>query len=105
LTDLALGKRAALFQGKDHGSGVSFFVTAHERGEGPRLHRHPYDETFLVEDGAAVFTVGDETVEARAGQVLVVPTGVVHGFKGASDEPVKLVSIHPRPEVQTEWLE
>jgi quercetin dioxygenase-like cupin family protein len=83
---------------------VSFFVTTHPRGQGPALHKHPYEETFLVQEGAAVFTVGDEAVEARAGQVLVVPAGTAHGFIAASDEPLELVSIHPAPDMQTEWL-
>jgi mannose-6-phosphate isomerase-like protein (cupin superfamily) len=64
----------------------------------------PYEETFLVQGGSAVFTVGDEAVEARAGQVLVVPAGTAHGFVATSGEPLELVSIHPAPDMQTEWL-
>jgi quercetin dioxygenase-like cupin family protein len=105
LADLALSERAARFEGKDHGARVSFFVTTHERREGPDLHRHPYEETFIVQQGAAVFTIDEQAVEAHAGQIVVVPAGAAHAFKGASDVPLKLVSIHPAPVMETEWLE
>jgi quercetin dioxygenase-like cupin family protein len=105
LSDLALSPRAAHFEGRDHGAQVSFFVTTHERGEGAELHRHPYEETFIVQEGEVVFTVDDETVEAHAGQIVVVPAGAAHAFKGASDAPLRQVSIHPAPAMETEWLE
>jgi quercetin dioxygenase-like cupin family protein len=105
LSDLALGEQAAQFQGKDHGAQVSFFVTTHAHGAGPDLHTHPYEETFLVEEGRVRFTVDGEAVDAHAGQIVVVPAGVAHGFKGAGrDVPVRIVSIHPAPEMVTTWL-
>jgi quercetin dioxygenase-like cupin family protein len=33
-------------------------------GSGPRLHRHPYAEIFVVQEGQATFTVGDATIAA-----------------------------------------
>ena len=39
------------FEGADHGSGVSFFLARTPPGRGPRLHRHPYEETFVVHEG------------------------------------------------------
>jgi quercetin dioxygenase-like cupin family protein len=105
LSDLALSHRAARFEGKDHGAQVSFFVTTHQRGEGAQLHRHPYEETFILQGGAAVFTIDGQTLDARAGQIVVVPAGSAHAFKGASDAPLRQVSIHPAPIMETEWLE
>ena len=40
-------------------------------GSGPRLHRHPYSETFIVRRGAALFTLADEKVVVSGGQVIV----------------------------------
>jgi hypothetical protein len=34
-----------------------------------------------------------------------VPAGAAHAFKGASDVPLRQVSIHPAPAMETEWLE
>ena len=73
IADITLSERAARFEGADHGAQVSFFITTHERGAGPDLHRHPYEETFIVQGGEALFTIEDETIAAMAGQIVVVP--------------------------------
>jgi quercetin dioxygenase-like cupin family protein len=102
LSTLALSERAWRFEGNAYGSQVSFFITAHEYGAGPDLHTHPYEETFIVKEGAARFTVDGQAVDASAGQVVVVPAGAAHGFKGASrDGSVQMVSIHPVAEMDT----
>ena len=49
-------------------------------GSGPRLHRHPYAEIFVVQEGEATFTIGDDTMEASGGQILIAPAGVPHKF-------------------------
>ena len=50
-------------------------------GAGPRLHSHPYAETFVIRSGRALFTIGGETVEATAGQILVAPKDTPHKFR------------------------
>ena len=40
-------------------------------GEGPTLHVHPYDEIFTITEGRARFTVGDKTIDAEAGDVVL----------------------------------
>ena len=42
-------------------------------GEGPTLHVHPYDEIFTITEGRARFTVGDKTIDAEAGDVVLGP--------------------------------
>lgn len=104
LAEITESERAAVFVGRDHGASVSFFITCHRRGEGPDPHRHPYEETFVVQEGATEFTVGDATVEVEAGTIIVVPAGAVHSFKGASDGVTRQVNIHPVAEMVTEWI-
>lgn len=87
------GNLIGRFEGRDHGSSVSFFIGTFREGTGPGLHTHPYDETFIVEAGSAVFTIGDETVELGAGQIAVVPAGTPHKF--VSGEGFRLISISP----------
>lgn len=101
LSDLASSPVASLFEGRDHASSVSFFVTEHPPGAGPPLHRHPYDETFLIEAGRAIFTVDEEKHEARAGEVVVVPAHAAHGFVNAGESSLQLVAIHPCDHVRT----
>lgn len=50
-------------------------------GAGPRLHVHPYDETFIVIEGRARFFICDPTLYAAAGDVLLGPAGVPHRFE------------------------
>jgi len=57
------------------GAKVCLIFVDMEPGDGPRLHRHPYEEVFIVLEGQAKFSVGSATVDARAGQVLVVQPG------------------------------
>ena len=73
-------------------------------GVGPRLHQHPYAETFIIRRGWATFTVGSEELRGRAGQVLVVPAKTPHKF---STGPLgyEAVHIHANPRFITEWLE
>jgi len=61
------GNLIGRFEGRDHNSSVSFFIGTFPSGTGPGLHRHPYDETFIVEAGSALFTIGDEEVEIATG--------------------------------------
>ena len=42
-------------------------------GSGPELHRHPYEEVFLILEGEATFTLGGETRVATAGDFLIAP--------------------------------
>jgi quercetin dioxygenase-like cupin family protein len=96
------GNLIGRFEGRDHGSSVSFFVGTFDAGTGPGLHTHPYDETFIVEAGSATFTIGDEAVELKAGQIEVVPAGTAHGF--VSGEGFRLISIAPSDHMTQEDL-
>ena len=74
-------------------------------GGGPKLHRHPYEEVFLVQKGNATFTAGEETIEVGGGQVVVVPAGVPHKFVSSGEERLRQVDIHASDRFDTEWLE
>ncbi len=87
------GNLVSRFEGREHGSSVSFFIGTFDVGTGPRLHTHPYDETFIVEAGSATFTVADETFDLGAGQIAVVPANTPHRF--VSGEGFRLISIAP----------
>jgi mannose-6-phosphate isomerase-like protein (cupin superfamily) len=76
-----------------------------EPGAGPRLHRHPYEEIFIVLEGQATYTVGSETAEAHAGQVLIVRPAVPHKFVNSGDGRLRQIDIHANDRFITEWLE
>jgi quercetin dioxygenase-like cupin family protein len=66
-------ENASRFDGHEHGARISFFISRNRPGTGPELHRHPYEETFIVEEGKVRFTVGENTIEATAGEIIVAP--------------------------------
>jgi quercetin dioxygenase-like cupin family protein len=105
IDDLPGGENATLFEGQDHGSTVSSFLVHASPGGGPGLHRHPYEETFIVQEGNVTFTVDDETIESGPGQIVVVPGGATHGFVNSGDDVLRMVTIHPSDHVSQEWLE
>ena len=74
-------------------------------GSGPRLHRHPYAEIFVVEEGQATFTIGEATIEATGGQILIAPAGVPHKIINSGSGPLRQVDIYTNDRFVTEWLE
>lgn len=94
------------FEGYLHGdTRISFIVVDMPPGGGPRLHKHPYEEVFIIQEGVATFTIGETTLEAGAGQIAIVPAGVPHKFINSGEGPLKQIDIHQNPRFITEWLE
>ena len=105
LSDPGFGEDENEVQGYNHDAAVSIIVVDAPPGSGPRLHRHPYEEVFVIQEGTATFTAGDETIEASAGQVVVVPGGVPHKFVNSGEGRLRQVDIHASGRFITEWLE
>ncbi len=83
------------FEGKDIGADVTvLFFTSDKIGSGPSLHVHPYDEVFIVRQGRAWFTIGDEKIEAEAGQILLGPANVPHKFVNLGPGRLETTDIH-----------
>ena len=72
-------------------------------GAGPRLHVHPYDETFIITEGRARFVVGDTTLDASAGEIVFGPAGVPHRFENLGPGRLQTIDIHHSPRwIQTD---
>ena len=83
------------FEGRDIGTGVTvLFYATDEIGQGPRWHVHPYDEIFIVRAGRALFTVGDEKIEAEAGEILLGPADVPHKYHSIGPGRLETTDIH-----------
>ncbi len=67
-----------------------------------RLHKHPYEEIFIIQEGVATFTVGSVTLEAHAGQVIIVSAEVPHKFIHLSDGRLKQIDIQVSEQFITE---
>jgi quercetin dioxygenase-like cupin family protein len=93
------------FKGAELGATVSVIVDESEPGGGPRLHRHTYDETWVVGKGQVLFQLGEERFHAGPGDILIAPPGAPHKFTVEGTERAYLVCIHANPTMVTEWLE
>jgi quercetin dioxygenase-like cupin family protein len=104
--ELPHSETAHRFEGHPNGEAeVSFFLIDAPGGSGPGLHTHPYAEVFVIQDGEVTFTAGDETIEAKAGQIVVVPAGVPHKYVNSGAGRARHIDIHASGRMTTEWLE
>jgi mannose-6-phosphate isomerase-like protein (cupin superfamily) len=104
--ELSYGGIAHKFEGYRYGgTNVSFFLVDAPPGSGPGLHTHPYEEVFVVQEGHASFTVGDATIEAIGGQIVVVPAGMPHKFVNSGTGPLRQVDIHLSGRMIQDWIE
>ena len=84
---------------------VSFIWVDMPPGGIVRLHKHPYKEIFIIQEGIATFTVDSTSLEAYAGQIIIVPAQVPHKFVNLSDRQLRQIDIHVNKEFITHWLE
>jgi mannose-6-phosphate isomerase-like protein (cupin superfamily) len=62
-------------------------------------------EVFIVDDGQAIFILGDERMTIGGGNVVIVPIGVPHKFVSTGTSELRLVAIHCSPETISEYME
>jgi quercetin dioxygenase-like cupin family protein len=81
-----------LFKGNHLFAGLNCF----EPGQAQAVHTHESaDKFYFLVTGKARMTVGSETREASAGDVVWAPAGVPHGVELALERTVMLVAIGP----------
>ncbi len=93
------------FEGEPYGANLSFFHDRMPPGAGPRLHRHPYPETWIVRGGTARMNVGDREIDVAAGDIIVVPAETPHRFQATGTEWLEIICIHPSATFIHTWLD
>jgi quercetin dioxygenase-like cupin family protein len=79
------------------GAGATLAWGSLTPGHEPRPHTHPHEQIVYIVSGHGTFTVGEETAEVGQGDMLVVPSGVLHYAVAAGDEPMIDLSVfNPR---------
>lgn len=69
-----------------------------EPGQSHNVHTHRgADKFYLVLSGRARITVGEDTREAGAGDLVMAPADVPHGIAEALERTVLLVAVAPAP--------
>jgi len=107
LDELPPSNIAREFVGADHGGvGICAIFVEAPPGAGPSLHRHPYTEVIVTQEGTATFLLGEEREEREvaAGEMVVIPAGQWHAFENSGDGPLRQVDIHVSASFETEWL-
>jgi mannose-6-phosphate isomerase-like protein (cupin superfamily) len=104
--DLPFSRIAHELVGADHGGvGVCVIFVDAEPGEGPSLHRHPYEEVFITLEGEAGFVVDGRDLRAAPGDIVIVPPHTAHAFTNSGATRLRQIDIHVSPSFSTEWLD
>ena len=103
--ELPLSNIARELVGAEHDAGVCIIFVDAPPGRGPSLHKHPYEEIFIVLEGEATFLSEGDEVEVRAGDVVIVPAETPHAFTSSAEGRLRQIDIHVNPTFDTEWLE
>src|SRR5437870_12697218 len=89
------GNSSREFEGKEYGAGLTLILVDVETGHGSNLHRHPYEEMFVVQAGSGRFVVNDAVVQASAGALAVASAGSAYQLiNSGSDGRVLTVVDH-----------
>jgi quercetin dioxygenase-like cupin family protein len=100
-TIVKAGERAALnvlgmplrmlCEARETGGSWSLFEEEVPLGMGPPPHRHDWDEAYYILDGEIDFVIDGDMVKSKAGDFNYLPRKTVHGFKGASEAPSRVL--------------
>jgi len=80
------------------------FIVAQGFNTGDHVHSR-IEEIFYVVEGAVQIRVADRLLQAKAGDFVLVPPGVAHGFASAGEEPAKMVLVISPAGVHEKYFE
>ena len=98
LADLRRSPTAALFEGGE--VPVSIFVTQYARGRGRTCTCIPTPRSSWWRPAPRRSPSATRSTIVDAGNIVVVPPQTPHGFKGAGDDTLRVVSVHPSGAVE-----
>ena len=90
------------FVGERQNAPFSAYLVNAKPGQGPPLHIHPYVEVAFTIEGSATITVGEETREVYAGDIVVIPANTPHRFVNSGTGVLHQIDVHASPKfIQT----
>jgi mannose-6-phosphate isomerase-like protein (cupin superfamily) len=88
-------------------TGVHFHIWELAPGvsEGNHIHEGDdgFEETYYFLQGQGVMRIDGEEVLVAAGDAILVPPGVDHGFRNTGGEPLRLVLLFGKPILNSEF--
>jgi quercetin dioxygenase-like cupin family protein len=95
-----------LLEGQDFGLGhLTLVLGESPPGQVAPLHRHDYEEIFIIHAGRGTYTLGETTVEAGPGEVVIIPANVPHRFANHGEESLHHSAVHATGTFVMEVLE
>jgi len=91
LVDYQEGKVISLTLAQNSSLSVTLFAFA--AGEGISTHSASGDAMVYIFDGEAEITIGEEKVQARAGEVVVMPANIPHGLEAVKNFKMLLIVV------------
>ena len=99
--ELAPGvERWALVDGEKGAESTSVGDVVVGAGGAVPTHIHPTEEAMVILEGAMDAVLGDEIIPVSAGQTVLAPPGVRHGFVNRSGAPARVLAIFPTANMQ-----
>jgi quercetin dioxygenase-like cupin family protein len=83
--------------GSDYGLSTSIMLGQVVPGGGPRRHRHPHAEIFVLHEGQGRYEVEGSRIDAEAGDVVIVPPDAWHTFTNSGASMLRHTAIHQNP--------
>jgi quercetin dioxygenase-like cupin family protein len=94
-------KRLTLVHRPTGAGALTMRIVTLEPGVATRLHWHKIEEAMMVLEGEGQAILGEAVMDIRAGETLLGPARIRHGFINAGPTPMKLVVAFPAVEVET----
>ncbi|HEY0257334.1 MAG TPA: cupin domain-containing protein [Candidatus Methylacidiphilales bacterium] len=82
-----------LLTGKDTAGQFCLIDMLVPPGGGPGLHRHDFEETFILREGEIEFTFRKEKTLVRAGETINIPANAPHKLRNQSDQMVRMLCL------------
>lgn len=98
--DNARGVPGALFHFLANGEQTNnsfslMYIEVHKGNEPPAHTHHREDESYYILEGSIRFWVGDQVIDASAGDFVHLPKGIAHKFEVQSDYVRELMWVTP----------
>ena len=93
-----------LCESSETGGAWSLFEEEVPVGHGPPALRHDWDEAYYILEGEIDFEIDGREVRATRGDFNYLPRNTIHGFKGASATPARVL-IFAAPAHGSEFFE
>lgn len=91
--DAIAGERMTVHvRAEQSGGAYTILESVAAPGAAAPLHYHREDEIFFVIEGLATFSVDGTIHRVGPGSTIVVPAGIVHGWKNKTTAPVRMLA-------------